>query len=97
MNKIGLRVICVPVLAFLFTYCSAQQTLYVAANSGLTLRKTASTAGEKLDLLPWGTAVLAQHIEYATDRMWAEVQVNGKTGYAALDYLTPIKIGRAHV
>ena len=29
---------------------------------------------------------------YATDRMWAEVQVNGKTGYAALDYLTPIKL-----
>jgi len=71
---------------------NAQQTLYVAANSGLTLRRTASTAGEKLDLLPWGTAVTARHIEYGADRTWAEVQVNGKTGYAALDYLTPIKL-----
>jgi Bacterial SH3 domain len=71
---------------------NAQQTLYVAANSGLTLRRTASTSGEKLDLLPWGTAVTARHIEYGAERTWAEVQVNGKTGYAALDYLTPIKL-----
>lgn len=68
----------------------AQQTLYVAANAGLTLRKAASTSGEKIDLLPWGTQVTPQRIEYGTDRVWAWVMVNGKSGYVAMDYLTPI-------
>ena len=68
----------------------AQQSLFVAANSGLTLRKSPSTSGEKIDLLPWGTQVAPQRLEYGADRVWVWVSVNGKSGYVAMDYLTPI-------
>lgn len=92
MKKVFLLALVCGIQMLMLDALNAQQTLYVAANSGLTLRRTASTSGEKLDLLPWGTAVTARHIEYGADRTWAEVQVNGKTGYAALDYLTQIKL-----
>ena len=74
-----------------------QEVLYVAANSGLTLRKSPSTSGEKIDLLPWGTQVTPQRLEYATDRVWAWVSANGKNGYVAMDYLTPIILPKTAV
>jgi hypothetical protein len=45
----------------LFIYAlssSAQDTLYVYAKSGLTMRATGSTAGEKVSVVPFGAAVV---------------------------------------
>lgn len=63
---------CFPIAWFLFLqsaqaidYYGIGDTLFVWAQSGLTLRVTASQQAEKLAVLPYGTAVIVQENSYS--------------------------------
>lgn len=62
-------------------------TYYVTANSGLRLRKSASTSSTTLTTMPKGSAVTVYSISYG----WAYCKYGNKTGYASASYLSQSK------
>ncbi|GIN57056.1 beta-N-acetylglucosaminidase [Lederbergia ruris] len=65
---------------------SKTETKYVSVNAGstLNLRSSASASASIIGSLSNGTAVIVQ----SESNGWAQVKVNGKTGYVSSQYLT---------
>ena len=64
-------------------------TYYVTANSGLRLRKFASTSSTTLTTMPKNSAVSV----YSISNGWAYCKYGNKTGYASTSYLSKTKPG----
>lgn len=75
------------------------ETYYIAAKSGLRMRKTPSLSGEKMDVVPYGAEISVANEEETTippvgGFKGAMVKVNfeGKTGYAFNGFLSSIPV-----
>lgn len=85
---------------FLFTEWAVaqQQSFWVAAKSGLSIREKPSTTAKVLDKIPYGTKISPinteeEAISIITEGMqgyWEKVSFNNQTGYIVSSYLLPL-------
>jgi len=76
---------------------SAQQSMYVAIKTGLSIRDKADVNGKVIDKIPYGTKITLldnneEMISIRTEGMfgyWRKVKYNNKTGYIIDSYLFP--------
>lgn len=74
-----------------------QETYYVAAKTGLSMRETASASAKVVEKIPYGTRITlvpedGEWKSIATEGMmgyWKKVKYNNKTGYIVDSYLFP--------
>lgn len=75
-----------------------QQSFWVAAKSGLSIREKPSTTAKVLDKIPYGTKITLINTEEETVSVitegmqgyWEKVSYNNKTGYIVNSYLLPL-------
>ncbi len=90
MKKIVmLMILCIPIVAY------TQETMFVAAKSGLSLRATKSISGNNITSIPYGEKVSIDSItEQITidgfNSSWAAITYKEHHGYVVNAYLLPI-------
>jgi hypothetical protein len=93
-------------LAMLFTslLTAAQNNLYVAARSGLSMRDKPDAKATVIGKIPYGTKISVNYpeeiVNITTEGIvgaWAKTTFNGKTGYVVNSYLFPMAPPKATV
>lgn len=93
-------------LAMLFTSLGAvaQNNLYVAARSGLSMRDKPDAKATVIGKIPYGTKISVNYpeeiVNITTEGIigaWAKTTFNGKTGYVVNSYLFPVTPPKATI